>query len=694
VSVLLTVLLACVQDVDGDGYTSDVDCDDGSDLVHPGATERCNQVDDDCDDAVDEVVTQTYWLDGDQDGYGDKDSPLERCSLEAGMAEISGDCDDTRGAVHPGAPEGDCTDPIDYNCDGSTGYADEDGDGWPACEDCDDGQAGVSPDAEELCNGVDDDCDGLIDWFAVDGEQLYLDDDGDGWGGGEPISACDSQGYVAEGGDCDDGDSSVHPTADETCDGRDEDCDGTVDDDPVDGSTWYQDWDSDGYGDASATRAACEEPFGYVDRAGDCDDGSAEVNPGADEVCDGLDNDCDSEIDFGNRVPTDHSSIEDAIDANSSGDTICVEAGTYTEDIDFRGRDLALHGVGGSAAVTLKGSGKDPVVTFKRGESSRAELVGFTITGGEAEQGAGVYIRQADPTLEDLVITANSCSESTCEGVGLFVDEGDPSLTQVEISSNVSSASSTTYGAGAAFYDSNATLQSVDILDNTAVDGNSVWGAGLYSSGGALVASNVWISGNEAEGSSIVTGSGMSMNSGDLSSFTNLVVAGNRGTTTGGTVYAVGLWSYSSASVTLENASFVGNVADASSSAWGVAATAYSSGEIVGVNVDVSDNLDDGGNAKAGGWAAVYGGDVELSYSNVYGNDSDDFYDIDDPTGTDGNISKNPKYVDTSSSDPGSWDLSLAASSALIDAGDGSLVDSDGSTSDIGAYGGEGAADW
>ena len=68
-------------------------------------------------------------------------------------------------------------------------------------------------------------------------------------------------------------------------------------DDAADAATWYQDSDSDGFGDASLTHAACNEPAGFVSDDTDCDDGDGAVHPDATEVCDAVDNDCDSVVD-------------------------------------------------------------------------------------------------------------------------------------------------------------------------------------------------------------------------------------------------------------------------------------------------------------------------------------------------------------------------------------------------------------
>ena len=124
---------------------------------------------------------------------------------------------------------------------------DQDGDGHPVDEDCDDTDPTVFPGAEEVCDGVDNDCDGDVD----------DDDDLDGFG-------------VCE--DCDETNAAIHPDAAEDCDGVDNDCDALVDESP--------DTDGDGWG-------LCD---------GDCDDDNASIHPGAEEICgNGLDDDCDGE---------------------------------------------------------------------------------------------------------------------------------------------------------------------------------------------------------------------------------------------------------------------------------------------------------------------------------------------------------------------------------------------------------------
>ena len=331
--MLSLLLAACINaeppdkaavDADGDGAAADIDCDDTSATVHPGADETCNQLDDDCDDAVDEdaIDAATWVYDGDDDGYGVAGAVTTACAPPEHYTAAAGDCNDNEASVHPGANEvcnaldDDCDDAVDEDAvDPTVWYTDADGDGFGAeiaattCDapagsaadngDCDDTDASVFPDAPEHCDERDADCDGeAADADSVDALVFYVDGDADGYGRSETVSGCaQPAGAAAVSGDCDDGNAAVHPGTDETCDGIDGNCDGEIDENSVDAGTWFVDADGDGYGSPAGPLRACTQPAGYEGDDADCDDADPAVHDDAIEVCNGIDDNCDGETD-------------------------------------------------------------------------------------------------------------------------------------------------------------------------------------------------------------------------------------------------------------------------------------------------------------------------------------------------------------------------------------------------------------
>ena len=316
-------ILACEQPA---GYLPEAsDCDDADALVNPGEAERCNGIDDDCNGSVDDNASDalTWYADLDGDGYGDAANPTLSCDQPVGYLADDTDCDDADALISPDGIElcngldDDCNGTVDDNAvDSATWYADTDGDGYGdatnstlACDqpagyladdtDCDDADALISPAGVELCNGLDEDCNGLVDDNPTDPLTWYADVDGDGYGDmSATTTACENpSGYQADSTDCDDTDTLVSPAGTEVCNGIDDDCNGSVDDNATDATLWYVDADGDTYGDPATTTLSCSAAAGVVADGTDCDDAEALVNPNALELCNGVDDDCNGVID-------------------------------------------------------------------------------------------------------------------------------------------------------------------------------------------------------------------------------------------------------------------------------------------------------------------------------------------------------------------------------------------------------------
>ena len=312
------------------GYTADsTDCEDSDGAVNPDATEVCNAKDDDCDGDIDENTASdasAWYADTDGDGFGDSSTSVVACDAPAGFVADSTDCNDGEALSNPGELE--LCDGIDNDCDRTvdeadavgapTWYIDADRDGYGnyaitqvGCSqptgyvadatDCNDLSSVANPAGTEICDSLDNDCDGATDEdSAVDAPTWYQDSDRDSYGNASvsTVSCTAPSGYVSASTDCDDARAATYPGAIEYCNGYDDDCDGTTDeDDAYDASTWYEDGDSDNYGDASVSTESCSQPTGYVSNDDDCDDGTRTTNPGAAEYCNSVDDNCNGTID-------------------------------------------------------------------------------------------------------------------------------------------------------------------------------------------------------------------------------------------------------------------------------------------------------------------------------------------------------------------------------------------------------------
>ncbi|MFH1468368.1 MAG: MopE-related protein [Pseudomonadota bacterium] len=377
------------------------DCDDADPAVHPGAPEVCDGRDQDCDGVADEgpgVARRPWYADADGDGFGDPATAVLVCGPASwGYVRDATDCDDAgpwAARTYPGAarwesatacmqdadgdgwgdpapacpaatPGTDCDDVSEkapYTFPGSAAYdapdectLDQDGDGYGAdrpvmpgvepgrdcCDacpynwqtypgaapldsesacmrdhdgdgygdaspgdprvvagtDCDDVNAAIWPGVPEVCDGKDQDCDGVVDDGLT--QTWYTDHDGDGFGNPlRVVETCSgSSGLSADPSDCDDYDAGIYPGRPEVCDGRDQDCDGRMDEGTT--ITAWPDADGDGYGANGMSVEVCSVVAGVVAADGDCDDGDATIHPGASEWCNGVDDDCDGDVDVG-----------------------------------------------------------------------------------------------------------------------------------------------------------------------------------------------------------------------------------------------------------------------------------------------------------------------------------------------------------------------------------------------------------
>ncbi len=317
-----------IQDCDGDGFERDEDCADADGAIFPGAQEICDELDNDCDRQYDEGFGTG---DGCQVGTGQcerfgsivcsADGLSSECSVVAGSPtpevcdSLDNDCDGAVDDGNPGggaacgtgqagvcaagtiqctggallcsadqAPSGEVCDGLDNDCDTevdedfpelggvcSVGVGECSRAGSFVCDGigsvCD---ALPGAPLTELCDGLDNDCDGGVDEdFAGLGSACSVG-----------VGACQAAGSTVCSADglgtgCD---AVAGTPGTEICNGIDDDCDGAVDEEAVDAPTWYPDADGDGLGSAlGPVIVDCAAPAGHVANSGDCNDADPAV---------------------------------------------------------------------------------------------------------------------------------------------------------------------------------------------------------------------------------------------------------------------------------------------------------------------------------------------------------------------------------------------------------------------------------
>jgi hypothetical protein len=554
-------------------------------------------------------------------------------------------------------------DTVDTSTDG---LADADEDGWTVGDgDCNDDDPEIHPEAEELCNDIDDDCNGQIDDGLI--ENWYVDDDQDGFGNPNDYEeTCDPDpDLVADGTDCDDGDPEIYPDADESCDGLDEDCDEVIDEDTLDGDWFYADDDDDGFGDPSTAVWSCDGTANDWD----CDDTDVTVPQVVDAASSALTPDGSAEYPW----PT----IQEGIDA--ANQCVIVYSGFYYENLDFYGAGILVWGVDGADVTVVDGSAEaTAVVTFNSGEGPDAELTGFTLTGGEGYPdysedtgncdsasvescvtytwtwcGGGIYVDGSGPTLHDLILQENTLPQSSA-----WQNEGEDGW-YYEYS----------YGGGICVRNSALAIDEVDLVDNFADQGGGAW---------IDANSDVDWTRSRVVGNGATDGGAFLVDGGDLS-LTNVLSAFNEATGSGGGVLVhEGLISEV-------------NVTHAYETSVGGGAL-----QLEGTVTASILNTIIYGAINATGIAGEETVTLSALYNNVYGNENGEYEGVTNQTGTNGNISWDPMFLDVShDGDLDNDDFGLDPLSLSVDGGYPAAAyrDVDGSTNDQGAYGGP-EGDW
>jgi len=336
---------------------------------------------------------------------------------------------------------------------------------------------------------------------------------------------------------------------------------------------------------------------------------------------------------YGNGGPgAPFTTIQAGIDASSAGGTVSVKAGTYVENINYNGKNIAVIGENRETTI-IDGNQNGSVVNIANNETN-AFLSGFTITNGTAAYGGGINCTGTDATITNVIVENNL---ATSHGGGV-VSYGGGSILNISDSYIRNNICNNCGGGGASVNNGGATLNLSNVIINNNT-GNV--GGGVFCEGGAFLSLNI---GEISNNTSSSGGGGIYYGNTASSTLKHVTISDNVDNIGGG-----GLFLGQSSSVIMENSNVLTNLPN----------------NIYFYESEPSDS-----------------NEIIISYSNIQGG-QDSIVTNNNGTVTwgDGNIDVDPMFVDTANGN-----YHLLASSQLINAGHPDSTDSDGSRADMGAY--------